>query len=122
MNNSLVLAYLGDSIYELYIRKYLITKYAKVNELQKESIKYVSAKSQSEILSELIEKEILKSEEIEIVKRARNHKSNHKPKYVSVVTYKNATGLEALIGYLYFKNDNKRIDEIMDYILESRVC
>jgi ribonuclease-3 family protein len=122
MNNSLVLAYLGDSVYELYIRKFLITKYVKVNDLQKEAINYVSAKSQDEILKTLFDNNILTDEEIDIVKRARNHKNNHKPKYVSAATYKNATGLEALIGYLYLENNNDRIEEIMNYILESRIC
>ena len=116
--NMLVLAYLGDSIYETYIRKYLIDKgIAKVKELQSESIKYVSAKSQSNYLKELIDNNMLSEEEINIVKCARNHKNNHKPKNTDIVTYKNATGLEALIGYLYLENKMSRIEEIMNYIL-----
>lgn len=118
--NSLVLAYLGDSIYELYVRKYLVNKnIAKVNDLQKEAIKYVSATSQELFLKQLVVNNVLTNLEIEIVKRARNHKNNHKPKYASIITYKNATGLEALIGYLYINNKHDRIEEIMNYILES---
>ena len=116
--NSLTLAYMGDAIYEVYIRKYLIDKgIVKVKELQSESIKYVSASSQAKYLKELIEKELLNEEEIKIVITARNHKNNHKPKNCDIITYKYATGLEALIGYLYFKNDKGRIDKIMKYIL-----
>ena len=116
--NSLTLAYIGDAIYEVYVRKYLINKgIVKVKELQSESIKYVSATSQAKYLKELIEKELLNEEELQIVITARNHKNNHKPKNCDIITYKYATGLEALIGYLYFKNKKKRIDEIMKYIL-----
>ena len=100
--NMLVLAYLGDSVYELYIRKYLVDKgICKVKELQSESIKYVSAKSQSNYLKELMDNNMLTEEEVNIVKCARNHKSNHKPKNCDIVTYKLSTGFEALIGYLY---------------------
>lgn len=115
--NSLALAYLGDAIYELYIRKYLIeSKIVKVNELQKEAIKYVSAKAQSTYLDNMIKNNILTDTEINIVKRARNHKS-HKSKTADIVTYKKSTGLEALIGYLYLKNNIKRIEEIINYIV-----
>ena len=117
--NSLVLAYLGDSVYELYVREYLVNKnICKVNDLQKEAVKYVSAKAQEEFLLNLIDNGILTENEIDIVKRARNHKNNHRPKYSSIITYKNATGLEALIGYLYLNNNNDRIDDIMNYIFE----
>ena len=118
--NSLVLAYLGDSVYELYVRKYLIKKnIGKVNDLQKEAINYVSASNQEKYLLKMIEDNYLTEEELDIVKRARNHKNNHKPKYSSIITYKNATGLEALIGYLYLNNNNNRINDIMNYILSS---
>lgn len=121
--NSLVLAYLGDGIYELYVRRFLIKKgIAKVNDLQKEATKYVSAISQEKILIQLLNDNFLTDEEIAIVKRARNHKNNHKPKYASIITYKNATGLEALIGHLDLNQEFKRLDEIMDFVLEDRLC
>ena len=120
--NMLQLAYIGDCVYELYIRKYLIEKgIAKVKQLQSESIKYVSAKSQSNYLKHMIDNNILTEEEVNIVKCARNHKSNHKPKNCDITTYKWATGLEALIGYLYLDNKKSRIDEIINYILNIRV-
>lgn len=116
--NVLVLAYLGDNIYEYYIRRFLIEKNVpNVDLLQKESINYVSAKSQSEILQKLIDNNYLTDEEISIMKRARNHKGNRHPKNCDIVTYKNATGLEAIIGYLELKNNRDRIEEIMNIIL-----
>ena len=115
--NSLVLAYLGDSIYEVYIRKYLISKnICKVDELQKESIKYVSANSQAKYLKEMIDRNFFSEEELSIIITARNHKNNHKPKNCDIITYKYATGLEALIGSLYLENKTDRIDEIIGYI------
>ena len=117
--NSLTLAYLGDSVYEIYIRTFLIKKgIIKVNELQKEAIKYVSAKGQAYYLKKMLDDNFLNDEEITIVKRARNHKVASHPKNTDIVTYKLATGLEALIGYLKLQNKDKRIEEIMNYILE----
>ena len=116
--NALVLAYLGDSIYEIYVRKYLVSKgKAKVKELQKESIKYVSASSQANFLKEMMDNNYFNNEELKIIMNARNHKNNHKPRNCDIITYKYATGLEALIGYLYLNNKQNRIEEIMQYIL-----
>ena len=116
--NVLVLAYLGDTIYEDYIRKYLINKkISNVNDLQKESIKYVSAKGQAKYLNDMIENNFFTDEEIGIIKRARNYKNSTHPKNCDIITYKHATGLEALIGYLEMENNRKRIDDIMNYIL-----
>ncbi len=116
--NSLALAFLGDTIYEDYVREYLIKKgIANVNELQTESIKYSSAKAQCEIVKRLIDENFFSEEELEIIKRARNHKGNSHPKNCDIVTYKYATGLEALIGYLKLDNNINRIEEIMKNIL-----
>ena len=115
--NTLALAYLGDSVYELYIREYLLKKgIQKVNILQKEAIKYVSAKNQTLILDKI--KEYLSEEEVEIVKKGRNTKSHKAPKNTDILTYKHATGFETLIGYLYI-NDQSRLEEIMNKILED---
>ena len=116
--NILVLAYLGDNVYEYYIRKYLINKgIADVNSLQTESTKYVSAKSQKEIVDKLLESNFFTEEELSVFKRARNHKGNRHPKNCDIVTYKYATGLEAIIGYLEFTNNRNRIEEIMNIII-----
>lgn len=115
--NNLVLAYLGDAVYELYIREYLIGKgIAKVNELQNESMKYVTAKSQSMHLERLIDANFLTDSEIEMVKRGRNM-SSHKSKTTDIITYKRSTGLECLIGSLKIDNNIKRIEEIMEFIV-----
>ena len=116
--NVLVLAYLGDTIYENYVRHYLVNKgINNVNSLQTESINYVSAKSQAKFLEELINKEFFSEEEISVIKRARNYKSDRHPKNTDILTYKHATALEAVIGYLDLTNNKDRIDEIMKYIL-----
>lgn len=116
--NVLVLAYLGDTIYEDYIRKYLIgLGINNVNQLQKKSIEYVSAKSQACFLKKLMDNNFLNEEEIDVFKRARNYKSNSHPKNCDIITYKNATGLEAIIGYLELINKRDRINEIIDYII-----
>ncbi len=121
--NVLVLAYLGDTIYENYIRRYLIEKnIANVDALQKAAISYVSATNQAKFLTELIEKNLLTEEEITIVKRARNYKTKSHPKNCDIITYKYATGLEALIGYLELENKKERIDEIMNYITGGITC
>ena len=115
--NNLVVAFFGDAVYELYIREYLILKnICKVNDLQNESLKYVSAKSQSIHLSRLIDSNFLKEEEIEIVKRGRNM-SSHGKKNTDIVTYKKSTGLECLIGYLRVNKKDDWIKEIMNFIV-----
>lgn len=115
--NVLALAYLGDSIYEVFIREYLLGKgIVKVNDLQKEAVSYVSAKKQSEYLMKMMDLNFFLDSEIDIIKRARNHKS-HASKSTDIRTYKNSTGLEALIGYLYLTKNEKRIEEIMNYIV-----
>lgn len=116
--NVLVLAYLGDTIYEDYIRKFLINKkIGNVNDLQKEAVNYVSAVNQARFLQELMDEDFFNDDEISVIKRARNYKSNSHPKNCDIVTYKHATALEALIGYLELINNKDRIDEIMEKIL-----
>ena len=116
--NSLALAYLGDGVYELYIRKYLTKKgNYKVKDLQKMAIDYVSAKAQSNFLDKMIKENFLTEEELEIIKRARNHKVLSHPKKTSIIVYKKATGLEALLGFLELNNNKQRINEIMKYIV-----
>ena len=116
--NVLVLAYMGDTIYENYVRKFLINNgIGNVNDLQTESILYVSAKNQAKYLQEMIDSDFLNEDELSIVRRARNYKTTSHPKNCDIVTYKYATGLEALIGYLELDNNRERIDEIMNFIL-----
>lgn len=118
--NSLVLAYLGDSVYEIYVRLYLIKGGINhVKELQEHSLEYVSAKSQARILRDLINQDFFSDTELEIIKRARNSKTNSHPKNTDIITYKEATSLEALIGYLKLENNIERIEELMNKILNN---
>ncbi len=117
MINVITLAYLGDAVYEVYVRDYLIKKgIAKVEELQKEAINLVSAKSQNKILDYLINNNILNEDERDIVKRGRNYKRDSHPKNTDIITYKMATGFETLIGYLYLENKIDRLNEIINVI------
>ena len=118
--NVISLAYLGDSVYEVYVREHLIKMgIALVENLQREAIKYVSAKSQSKIVKWLTDNNYLNNDELDIIKRGRNYKRGSHPKNTDIITYKNSTGFEALIGYLYFDNKIDRLDEIIRYILEE---
>ena len=117
--NVLVLAYLGDTIYENYVRRYLISKgIGNVNSLQTESINYVSAKAQARFVNILIDKNFFTDEELGVIKRARNYKSTSHPKNCDIVTYKYATGLEALIGYLYLTKQDERLKEILQMCIQ----
>ena len=120
--NVITLAYLGDSVYEVYIREYLISKgIVYVEDLQKEAIKYVSAKSQAKILDYLVNNNYLSEEEVNIVKRGRNYKRDSHPKNTDIITYKKSTGFECLVGYLYLSKNINRLDEIMNIIKEEYV-
>ena len=118
--NSLTFAYIGDAVYELHIRNFLVGKgIIKVNNLQKEAIKYVSANSQREILEKLLNNEVFTEDELIVMNRARNHKGTRHPKNADIVTYKYATALEAVFGYLYLENKESRIKEIIDFIVKE---
>ena len=109
----LVLAYLGDTVYESYIREHLIRQNInrKVNNLHKLAIQYSKAKAQATIIHELEDE--LTEEEMKIFKRGRNQKSHTAPKNVDIIDYKYATGFEALIGYLYLSEDKERLEYIV---------
>lgn len=115
--NIITLAYLGDAIYEIYIRETLIKSgIIKVEELQKKATQYVSAKGQAKILTNLIEENKLTKEELEVVRRGRNYKRSSHPKHTDIITYKLSTGLEALIGHLYLSKKTSRLKEILNSI------
>lgn len=115
--NIITLAYLGDSIYEVYIREELIKQgIAKVEDLTKVATKYVSAKGQATILKQLMEADYFTETELDIIKRGRNYKRSSHPKHTDIVTYKYSTGFEALIGYLYLSGDHERLTEILTQI------
>ena len=115
----LVWAYMGDAVYEKYIREYVIKQgLCKNGLLHKKSIKYVSAKNQAEILKGL-EAE-LAEDELDIVRRGRNSNPHSHAKNADIIDYKYATGFEALIGYLYLIEENERLNEILQKCIEKR--
>lgn len=113
----LVWAYIGDSVYEQYIRQYLVTntKY-KPHKLHIEATKFVKAAAQAKILQQL--ETILTEEEKEIVRRARNTKNHHLPKNSNVQEYMYATAFEGLIGYLHLSKNIDRLNEILELSLK----
>ncbi|SJZ92043.1 Mini-ribonuclease 3 [Garciella nitratireducens] len=115
--NPLILAYIGDAIYEVSVRKYLIqSKKKSVNQLHKTAIQFVKAKSQSCIIHYMMDN--LTPEEQMIVKRGRNSKSQTVPKHANISDYRYATGFEALIGYLYLIGEEKRLVNILAKSIE----
>lgn len=105
-------AYIGDAVYELYVRDYLIKNTnLKPHRLHIETIKYVKASAQANILKRI--EEYLTEEEKDIVKRGRNTKTHSAPKNADLTDYMYATAFEALIGYLYVTGQNKRLEEIL---------
>lgn len=113
MLSPLTWAYVGDCVYELYIRTRLVnTTNLKPHKLHIETIKYVKAKSQAELLEKIQDK--LTKEEKDIVRRGRNAENHHLPKNSNVQEYMRATAFEALIGYLYLTKKNGRLKEILE--------
>ena len=111
------LAFIGDAVYNVYIRSYLASlNNVKTGILHKDSIKYVSAKGQSYIIDKIYE--ILTDDEINVYKRGRNTNVGTISKHVDVVEYKKATGFEALIGYLYITKQNERLDFLVKKCIE----
>jgi ribonuclease-3 family protein len=114
----LVWAYIGDSVYELYIRMHLVnSSKAKPHKLHIESIKYVKAKAQADILKKI--ENSLSEKELEIIKRGRNAENHHLPKNATVQDYMYSTGFEALIGYLYLTKQDERLQEILKMCIDD---
>ena len=117
MLSPLVWAYMGDSVYEQYVREHIIMQGASKNgAYHRKAIKYVSANAQVKILREL--EDSLSDEEKEIVKRGRNSNPHSHAKNADIVDYKWATGFEALIGYLFLMNKKKRLEQIINLCFE----
>lgn len=115
---ALTLAYIGDAVYELYVRnKLLQQKKLKVHDLHREAIKRVKASTQARLLENI--EDLLTETERAVARRGRNAKSGQVPKNADVTEYRKSTGLEALIGYLFLKNDFTRIEELLEKIEEN---
>ena len=116
--NSLALAYIGDAVYEIYVRHHLLANgNVRPNQLHNLAKKYVSAKAQASILHQLIEQNTFSEEEQAVIRRGRNAKSGTIPKNTDVQTYRYSTAFEALIGYLYLEKRHQRLEEIIQLAL-----
>ncbi len=112
---SLALAYIGDAAYELKVREYVLNNGVTVNgKMHKEAKKLVSAMAQSDFLFKLMP--YLTEDEIAVAKRGRNTKTHSHSKNADITSYHNATGFEALWGYLYLQNNTERMDELFNII------
>lgn len=108
----LVWAYIGDCVYELFIRMELVnTTSLDPHRLHVEATKYVKAKAQADLLKKI--EEFLTEEEKDIVRRGRNAQNHHMPKNAEMIDYRYATAFEALIGYLYLSKQDERLKEIL---------
>lgn len=111
------LAFIGDCVYEMLVRERLVAEANRpVNDLHRESVKYVSAKAQTAAFQKI--ESLLTEEETAVFKRGRNAKTGHQPKSASVGEYHCATGVEALFGYLYLTDNNERITYLFNAINE----
>jgi len=114
--NVLSLAYMGDAVWEQFVRARVISNIPDANHadyLHKSGVKYVNANAQAKAVKALINRELLSEEEVLLVKRARNHKTATKSKNADAITYKWATAFEALLGFMYLSKNTKRLNEIM---------
>ncbi|MDD4376655.1 MAG: ribonuclease III domain-containing protein [Eubacteriales bacterium] len=113
--NTTALAYIGDAVYEIYVRKHVMeTGQFNADKLHQMAVKYVRADGQAKAVKELI-REVLDEDETRLVKRARNHKTTSKPKNADPVIYKLATAFEALVGYLYLEENCQRLEEVIEF-------
>ena len=118
MLSPLVWAYVGDGVYEMFIRMHLVNNHSfKPHKLHIEATKYVKAKAQAEILHKLLEDNILTQEEQDIVRRSRNTENHHVAKNATLADYTYATAFEALIGWLYLNKQDERLKEILNKIV-----
>ncbi len=111
-----LLAYIGDSVYELMARKYSLEKgHRKLHDIHQSTISLVNASSQANFLAEI--KDSLTENEKNIVRRGKNTRTGNVPNNAEIMAYRMSTGFEALIGYLHLSNQQDRLDEIWDMIV-----
>jgi ribonuclease-3 family protein len=114
--NGIALAFEGDAVYSMYIRRHLIFKgLTKPNKLHSEANKYVSAKAQASLIVALLEAQLLNEKEGEIYRRGRNTNSHTKAKNADIVS----TGFEAVLGYLHMTNQFERLDKLISWCIET---
>ena len=118
--NGIALAFEGDAVYSMYIRRHLIFQgLTKPNQLHREATKYVSAKAQANLISLMLEEGILTEKEGDIYKRGRNANSHTKAKNTDIVTYRMSTGFEAVMGYLHMTEAIERLEELIDWCIRK---
>ena len=114
----LALAYIGDSIYDIMSREYVMKNHlGKINDLHRTVSTLVSARAQASFMKDILENNILTDIEESIYIRGKNQKNNSKAKNASIMEYKLATGLEAVFGYLYLEKNFERLEEMFNYII-----
>lgn len=117
--NGIALAYLGDAVYEVFIRRHLIEQgLTKPNRLHHTATRYVSAKAQAALIDAMNEEDFLTETEQDAFKKGRNAKSHTSAKNTSVMTYRISTGFEAIVGYLSLTNQDDRIKEFAQWCIE----
>ncbi|WP_431770259.1 Mini-ribonuclease 3 [Streptococcus gallolyticus] len=118
--NGIALAFEGDAVYSMYIRKHLIFQgLTKPNQLHRKATKYVSAKAQAMLINLMLEAQLLTEKEEDIYKRGRNTNSHTKAKNADVVTYRMSTGFEAVMGYLHMTDQIERLEELIDWCIQA---
>ena len=118
--NGIALAYLGDAVYEVYIRQHLLNLgMSKPNRLQKKATHYVSAKAQAALIALMEADDLLDEEEWSFFKRGRNANSYTHAKHTSVLTYRHSTGFEALFGYLQLAGKQDRLDQLAQWCIDQ---
>ncbi|MGT2950990.1 Mini-ribonuclease 3 [Streptococcus cuniculi] len=118
--NGIALAFEGDAVYSMYIRRHLIFKgLTKPNQLHREANRYVSAKAQAALISKMLEEDFLSEKEVDIYKRGRNTNSHTKAKNADVVTYRMSTGFEAVLGYLHMTEQIERLEDVINWCIEN---
>lgn len=116
--SGLSLAFIGDAVYELFIRKYILSKgEARVKDLHRDTVKLVNADFQADMTDVLMP--YLKEDELAVFKRGRNAHAGHTPKNKSEAQYHKSTGFEALIGYLYLKKDFERLSFVFSFVIKE---
>ena len=118
--NGIALAFEGDAIYSVYVRRHLIFKgLTKPNQLHRLATHYVSAKAQASLIQTMLDEKILTETEEAIYRRGRNANTNTKAKNTDIITYKMSTGFEAVMGYLHMTEQTERLEELINWCIQK---
>ncbi|MDQ0222409.1 Mini-ribonuclease 3 [Streptococcus moroccensis] len=117
--NGVALAFEGDAVYSMYVRRHLIFQgQTKPSQLHHKATRYVSAKAQAMLVSQMLDENLLTEEEEIIYKRGRNASTHTKAKNTDIITYKMSTGFEAVLGYLHMLERHDRLEELIAWCIE----